>query len=125
MLTSINWVEKGDLIATLVFVEIFIIPPLRFVGSIGLRTIAFLSSGNLCKETWGNLSTIEKAQRCCKVALVILGIVGVILSSPLLCIGSLAFDVVLQVKECILALKEKKWDKALIHFFMIIIISFL
>ena len=97
-----------------------LIPPLRFAGSICLRSVALLSSCNICVDSWESLNNWDKASRCAKVALVALGLVGSVLSSPLLIVASLVVDTVLQIKDFAISLSN--WDfKAVIQFGMITI----
>ena len=45
-------VQRTLLVTSVVFGVLSIIPPLRFAGSMGLRAVAFFSSGNICSNGW-------------------------------------------------------------------------
>ena len=114
-------VQKALLVTTVAFGVLTLLPPLRFVGSLGLRVSAFLVSANLWAENWDRSSRLDRCLMVGRIAFVALGIAGTILSSPVILILSIVADTALQMKGIIFSLQDKKWDQALIHLGMFLV----
>lgn len=106
-----SW-QKGLLVATVGASCLSYIYPLRLPASLALGTTALLSSGINAAEAWNRENRFKL---CGKIALVALGIVGVIAASRFLMAASVVADLGLQIASCGKALYHKEGHKALCH----------
>lgn len=110
--------QKGLLILTVAFSILSLIPSLRFVGSMGTRSTALLSTVSLCA-----LDGAITPATCIKVSAVALGLIGVATGSPTIIIASLAADLAVQSMSIFKALWQKEYIKTLPHLGVIVIDS--
>lgn len=108
-------VQKALLVTNIALGALSMIPPLRFASSIALRGTLSLFSDTMRAESSLEASTLDKALLIGKVALVALGITGVVLASPVLIVAGLAIDTAVQLKELVLAIESEKWDQVAYH----------
>lgn len=109
-------VQKGLLVTTLFFSVLSLIPPLRLAGGLGLRSTAVLSSTAMGVSYWKNMSGMEKALACSKIAICALGLAGLAAGLPALIVASVAADIALNVFEMVKAAVNGQTEKALMHF---------
>lgn len=100
-----------------------VIPASRLIGSVMLRSIAFLSSSAICADSWKKMDTYNRTLNICRIGIVALGIIGVASAKPALYVASLAAEVGLQAFEVGKALYDRDAERALTHFAVLTIDS--
>lgn len=98
-----------------------LIPPLRFVGALALRSVSFLSASASCSNRWGTDNLAGRAVKCIRIAAVGVGLVGVAASSPATIIASLATEIALQIFDAAKAFYRGDWPKGLAHCSFVVI----
>lgn len=109
------------LLATVVFGHLSFFPSLRVIGALGIRTVSLVSSSLELEHNKGAADGTEKFRLYSKVAVVAAGILGLILSSPLIILGSLAADSCLHALDVARALAKGDSKKAIIHSAMLLV----
>lgn len=108
--------QKALLIVTVACAILSLIPPLRFAGAVALRGTALVASGVNFLDAWKIEGAFGRLINISKIALVALGLVGLVLSSPLLIVGSLTADCIMQIIEMGKALYRDDFLQAGNHF---------
>jgi hypothetical protein len=94
------------------------IPPLRLVGSLMMRSVALISSSLGYAQCGPEESRLTKIA---KIAIVALGLIALMASTPILLIVSLAADIGLQAIELVKAAMNKEMFKVFAHVSVIVI----
>lgn len=106
-------VQRGLLVLTTACAALSLIPPLRLAGSLALRSVALLSSGANCAQVLQQKDKMSLATHSGKVALVALGLIGVLAASPVLIGASMVANLGLNLFEMGRAVAEGKTERAL------------
>jgi hypothetical protein len=113
------------LIATVIFGHLSFFPSFRVIGALGIRTVSLVSSGLELERNKSAADGTEKLHLYGKVAVVAAGIIGLILSSPLIILGSLAADSCLHALEVARAIAKGDSKKAIIHLGLLLVNTFI
>lgn len=106
---------RSLLLITTCLAALSLIPPFRTIGSFALRSVALVSSGEICHSQWSQENTLGRIAKCAKVAAVTAGLIGIVASSPVIIVASLVADIGIQAMEVTNALSKREYTKALIH----------
>lgn len=109
------FLQKTLLVLTTAAAILCVIPPIRFIGSLILRSLSCLSSTLIVKNSLEHEGRFTTVLKCVKLATAILGLVGLILAQPYLIVGALAADIALQLFDCIRGVFQGNSNKALVH----------
>ncbi len=121
VLPSVGNVQNSLLVLTVAFGVLSVIPPLRFVGALGVRSISLLSTLTSCVEQKRNSNWVDVAIRSAKIGVVTLGLVAVATATPLFAVASLAADLALQALDAGRTVEHKEYTKACVHLWIAII----
>jgi hypothetical protein len=107
-------IQSGLMVVTVAAAVLSLIPPCRFVGATIMRSVAVVSSLDICQDNWRKPGADWKikAIMCAKVAATGLGVAAIVASSPVLLIAALATDIAVQIFEMI---KASSVAKKLLH----------
>lgn len=105
-------IQTGLMVVTVAAAVLSLIPPFRFIGATVMRSVALVSSLDLCQDSWRQSDWQRRAITCVKVAATALGVVAIVTSSPVLLIAALATDIAVQIFEM---LKTPSIGKKLLH----------
>lgn len=119
--SSTRTIQRGLLGLSVACATLSLIPPLRFAGSLALRSVAFISSTTICSDRWAKDDGMSRFLKIVKIATVGLGLAAVVAASPLLIVASLVADIGIQTFEMIKALYKGEWSKALAHASILVI----
>lgn len=108
-------IQRGLLGLSVVFATLSLLPPLKFVGSLALRSSSFLSATTICAEKWAKSDLLSKMTKCAKVAVVALGIAAVAASKSMLLVAALTADIGLQAIEIGKSIYHSDYAKTAIH----------
>ncbi len=103
------------LVATVVFGHLSFFPSLRVIGALGIRAVSLVSSSLELEQNKRTAEGTDKFRLYGKVAVVAAGIIGLVLSSPLIILASLAADSCLHALDVARALAQGDTKKAIIH----------
>lgn len=117
-------VQRGLLVLTTACAVLSLIPPCRLAGSLALRSVALLSSGVNCAEVLQKEDKLSLVTQSSKVALVALGLVGVIAASPVVICASIIANLGLNLFEMGRAMVEGKTERALCQLGAVLIDTF-
>lgn len=121
---NVAHLQRALLAVTLACAILSLIPNLGMAGSIATRSVALLAASAQCFEAWRHEGLRGLALQVIRVVLVILGLTGVITRINPLVVAALATDILLQAAEASRGLASKDVYKALSHFSLILINSF-
>lgn len=113
------------LLSTVIFGHLSFFPSLRVIGALGIRTVALVSSSLTLEQNKGTADGTEKFRLYGKVAVVAAGILGLILSSPMIILGSLAADSALHALDAARAISKGDSKKAIIHLGLLLVNTFI
>ncbi len=120
-----NWAHSLLLLGTAGLSIACLIPGVRQVSALALRSVALGSSTAMCADSWSKVDVGDRILNIARVGVVALGIIGMAASRPALYVASLAAEVGLQTLEVGKALYEKDAAKALTHFGILAIDTFM
>ncbi len=112
--------QRGLLVTATALSILSVIPPFRLAASTAARAIALISLAISCTDDISKTSLLMRIAKC---AIPVLGIAALALTSPIVIVASIAADVGIQTIETLKALYNRDWNKASLHFNILVIDS--
>ncbi len=116
--------QRGFLVCSVALSALSIVPSLRLPAALALRSIACLSSVSIAGKralTASHPRLVDYLDDIKKIAIVALGLTGLILASPLLLMISIVAETALQAFACIKAFYYQNYERGFIHLGLFIV----
>jgi hypothetical protein len=117
--------QRVLLVATVIFGHLSFFPSLRVIGALGIRTVALVSSSIELEYNKDAADGIEKLRLYSKIAVVAVGIIGLVLSSSVILLAGLAADGCLHALDVARAIAKGDSKKAIVHLGLLLVNTFI
>lgn len=120
-----SFAQKSLLIIRIACSIITLIPELKTVGIIGMRSILFAASSKACATSWSQDDALHRISKCAKLGALVLGITAVATGAPYMLVAAMVANIAIQIFDLGIAFHEGNSSKVPIHLGILVLITVL